>query len=71
MTSEEFLRTTEGSAREGKGFEIACAQLCGLGHYRMKGFLTVHNDEGYAAWLQEQQEYLEEEEDDDWGDDEW
>ena len=71
MTSEEFLRTTEGSAREGKGFEIACAELCGLGHYRMKGFLTVHNDEGYAAWLQEQQEYLEEEEDDDWGDDEW
>ncbi|GIT57549.1 MAG: hypothetical protein Ct9H300mP18_09780 [Candidatus Neomarinimicrobiota bacterium] len=28
----------------------------------MKGFLTVHNDEGYAAWLPEQQEYLEEEE---------
>ena len=72
MTSEEFLKTTKGSGREGKGFEIACAQLCGLGHYRMKGFLTVHNDEGYAAWLQEQQEYLEEEEDDDdWGDDEW
>jgi cytochrome c oxidase subunit 2 len=70
MTTEEFLETTKGSAREGKGFEIACAQLCGLGHYRMKGFLTVHEDEGYAAWLDEEAEYLEEEGDnDDWGDD--
>ena len=70
MTTEEFLKTTVGSAREGQGFEIACAQLCGLGHYRMKGFLTVHDDEGYAAWLDEQAEYLEEEgEDDDWDDD--
>ena len=71
MTTEEFLKTTLGTGREGKGFEIACAQLCGLGHYRMKGFLTVHNDEGYSAWLQKELEYLEEEEDDDWGDDEW
>ncbi len=72
MTTEEFLKTTIGSGREGKGFEIACAQLCGLGHYRMKGFLTIHDDEGYAAWHEEQQEYLaEEEEDDDWGDDDW
>jgi cytochrome c oxidase subunit 2 len=68
MTTEEFLETTKGSAREGKGFEIACAQLCGLGHYRMRGFLTVHNDEGYAAWLDEEAAYLEEEGDDhdDW-----
>ena len=73
MTTEEFLETTKGSAREGKGFEIACAQLCGLGHYRMKGFLTVHENEGYAAWLDEEAEYLEEEgDDDDWGDeDDW
>jgi len=35
-------------------FEIACAQLCGLGHYRMKGFLTIHSDEEYKAWLEEQ-----------------
>jgi cytochrome c oxidase subunit 2 len=72
MTTEEFLETTKGSAREGKGFEIACAQLRGLGHYRMKGFLTVHDDEGYAAWLDEEAAYLEEEgDDDDWGDDDW
>jgi len=36
--------------------EIACAQLCGLGHYRMKGFFTIHDKAGYQAWLVEQAE---------------
>ncbi len=70
MTTEEFLKTTVGTAREGQGFEISCAQLCGLGHYRMKGFLTIHDDEGYAAWLEEQKQYIVEDDEDDWGDDE-
>ena len=72
MTSDEFLKTTIGTKREGKSLEVTCAQLCGLGHYRMRGFFTVHDDEGYQAWLDEQAEYLEEESgDDDWGDDDW
>ena len=68
MTSDEFLKTTIGTKREGKSLEVTCAQLCGLGHYRMRGFFTVHDDEGYQAWLDEQAEYLEEEsgDDDDW-----
>jgi len=37
-------------------FEIACAQLCGLGHYRMKGFFSIDTPEQYAAWLKEQAE---------------
>ena len=32
-------------------FEIACAQLCGLGHYRMKGFLTIETQSDFDAWL--------------------
>ena len=40
----------------GENFEIACAQLCGLGHYRMKGFFHVDTEEGYNAWLAEQAE---------------
>ena len=74
MTTEEFLETAKGTAREGMGFEIACAQLCGLGHYRMKGYLTVHDDKGYGEWMDEQQEYLLEElsdDEDDWGEDDW
>jgi len=72
MTSDEFLKTTIGTKREGKSLEVTCAQLCGLGHYRMRGFFTVHDDDGYQSWLDEQAEYLEEESgDDDWGDDDW
>ena len=42
---------------EAKGtgeFEIACAQLCGLGHYRMRGFFTSESEEKFKAWLLEQ-----------------
>jgi cytochrome c oxidase subunit 2 len=35
-------------------FEIACAELCGLGHYRMKGFVTVETPEEFQKWLAEQ-----------------
>jgi cytochrome c oxidase subunit 2 len=35
-------------------YEIACSQLCGLGHYRMRGFLTVTTDAGYRAFLAEE-----------------
>ena len=40
--------------------EIACAQLCGNSHYRMRGFLTVETQESFQAWLDEQASYLEE-----------
>jgi len=32
-------------------YEIACAELCGFGHYNMRGWLTVHSPEEYAAWV--------------------
>ena len=35
-------------------YEIACAQLCGLGHSTMRGFYTIHTQEGYDAWLAEE-----------------
>ncbi|MGD0058023.1 MAG: hypothetical protein ABSD58_01255 [Verrucomicrobiia bacterium] len=38
--------------------EIACAQLCGLGHYRMKGYLNIDTEEQYKAWLQDQEDSL-------------
>jgi len=34
--------------------EIACAELCGLGHYRMRGFLTLESPEAWQAWLTSQ-----------------
>lgn len=41
-------------------FEIACAELCGLGHYRMRGLLTVVGAEDYDRWLKQQAKDLEE-----------
>ncbi len=39
-------------------YEIACAQLCGNSHYSMRGFLTVHTEEEFQAWLDEEASYL-------------
>ena len=39
-------------------YEIACSQLCGLGHYRMRGFITVKTDAEYDAWLAEEAKSL-------------
>ena len=41
-------------ATQAGDFEIACAQLCGLGHYRMRGFFSVETKEKYDAWLEDQ-----------------
>ena len=32
-------------------FEIACSQLCGLGHYRMMGVITVESEEAFRRFL--------------------
>ncbi len=32
-------------------YEIACSQLCGLGHFRMRGFVTVQTEPEFRAWL--------------------
>ena len=32
-------------------YEIACAELCGIGHYRMRGIVTVHSASDYDEWL--------------------
>ena len=37
-------------------FEVVCGQLCGLGHYSMKGMLVVDSPEDYQAWLKERVE---------------
>ena len=37
-------------------FQIGCAQLCGIGHYKMKGFLTIEPEETFNAWIKSQEE---------------
>jgi cytochrome c oxidase subunit II len=48
------VTTAEMRARTGNAdfqYEIACAQLCGLGHYRMRAFVTVVSPEEFQKWL--------------------
>lgn len=37
-------------------YEIACAELCGLGHYRMQGMFHVVSVQEYEEWLRAQGE---------------
>ncbi|MYH29397.1 MAG: cytochrome c oxidase subunit II [Acidobacteria bacterium] len=39
-------------------FEVNCSQLCGLGHYRMRGFVTIMEQDEYDAWLEEEASFL-------------
>ncbi|OLE81051.1 MAG: hypothetical protein AUF76_13700 [Acidobacteria bacterium 13_1_20CM_2_65_9] len=39
-------------------YEISCSQLCGLGHFRMRGFITVQNDADFRKWFDDQQKEL-------------
>lgn len=38
-------------ATETGAFDLVCAELCGWGHYKMKGRLTVESESAYKAWL--------------------
>jgi cytochrome c oxidase subunit 2 len=40
------------NATQTGAYEIACAELCGLGHYRMRATVTVEALEAFDGWLQ-------------------
>lgn len=43
----------------GKGmYDISCAQLCGLGHYRMKATVYLDTPEQFAKWISEKESEL-------------
>jgi len=39
-------------------FEIACAQLCGVGHTQMRGFFNVMTQQEYDTWYNEEEKSL-------------
>jgi cytochrome c oxidase subunit 2 len=39
-------------------YEITCSQLCGLGHFRMRGFVTVQSQADYDKWIADQEKEL-------------
>jgi cytochrome c oxidase subunit 2 len=55
------VTTAEMRTRTGKAdfdYEIACSQLCGLGHFRMRGFLVVDSADDYQKWMADQEKDL-------------
>jgi cytochrome c oxidase subunit II len=52
VTTEEMRRKVGKPDFE---YEIACSQLCGLGHYRMRGFVTVQSAADFKKWFDDQQ----------------
>jgi cytochrome c oxidase subunit 2 len=38
-------------------YEISCDQMCGKGHYSMRGTVIVETQEEYDAWMAKQQSY--------------
>jgi len=40
-------------------FDVLCFELCGTGHYAMRGYVVVEEESAYQAWLQEQPTFAE------------
>ncbi len=38
--------------------EIGCAQLCGLGHYRMRGQISIESRDQFEAWYEDELAYM-------------
>ena len=51
---EVGIHFTPIRTNKGEDWEIACAQLCGLGHYRMRGMLFVDTAADLQTWLSQQ-----------------
>lgn len=39
-------------------WEIVCAQLCGLAHFRMRGIYRIQTPDDFEAWLAEEAKYI-------------
>jgi cytochrome c oxidase subunit 2 len=50
-TRIKFTPTREGV------FELACAELCGLGHYKMRGEVHVVSPQEFEAWLKKEPKF--------------
>jgi cytochrome c oxidase subunit 2 len=52
MTTSLAIHPKPGSAGE---YEIACAELCGMGHYTMRGVVQVRARPAFDAWVAERE----------------
>jgi len=53
-----FYGRTQFTPTKTGTFELACAELCGLGHYRMQGSIVVTSEAEYEKWLSEEEPWF-------------
>jgi cytochrome c oxidase subunit II len=39
-------------------YEITCSQLCGLGHFRMRGYVNIQSQTDFTKWFDDQEKQL-------------
>ena len=64
LDQETYNSFPEASKNLYRGYQIACAQLCGNSHYKMRGYMTVHEEDSFNEWLENN--IPEEEEEEEW-----
>jgi len=62
LDKETYNSFPETSKNLYRGYQIACAQLCGNSHYKMRGYMTVHEEDSFNKWLDDNKPDEEEEE---------
>ena len=40
-------------------FDVLCFELCGVGHYLMRGSVVIEEESGFREWLREQPTFAE------------
>lgn len=53
-----FLGRTQFVPTKVGQYELACAELCGLGHYRMRGFVNIKEEAEFQRWLSEEEPWF-------------
>jgi len=49
-----FTATRDALNHDDGRYEIVCAQLCGMGHYKMRAFLQVMTEKKFEQWLKDE-----------------
>ena len=64
LDEETYNMFPEESKNLYRGYQISCNQLCGNSHYKMRGYMTVHENDDFDNWLDSNKP--EEEEEEEW-----
>ena len=62
LNQETYDEFPEESKNLYRGYQISCNQLCGNSHYKMRGYMIVHEEDDFTDWLDSNKPEIEEDE---------